>query len=223
MTCYKLVTIKFKWWGLQTRVESMVQSIEQRLFTVFHRQLVCWMDRWHGLTMNDIRRLEEETKHALDLVSGPMHARHARAPRTGRVCPVPHCAAAYLRAAPGCLSARPLLALHCCRATWPADRRSVPPPSSVLACCRRPASLLHPLLTLAAARHSNASGASCAASWIRMSSVQCSAVQCSARAIASDGGCRNTLSAGEQQRRTRRRRRATIVRYEYHVIIFMQN
>lgn len=30
------------------------------------RQLFCWMDRWHGLTMEDIRALEEKTKEELD-------------------------------------------------------------------------------------------------------------------------------------------------------------
>uniref|UniRef100_A0A1B6FGX0 Phosphatidylinositol transfer protein N-terminal domain-containing protein n=1 Tax=Cuerna arida TaxID=1464854 RepID=A0A1B6FGX0_9HEMI len=66
MTCYKLVTVEFKWFGLQTRVENFIQKSERRLFTVFHRQLFCWMDRWHGLTMEDIRALEEKTKEELD-------------------------------------------------------------------------------------------------------------------------------------------------------------
>lgn len=37
MTCYKLVTCEFKWFGLQTRVEKFIQDIERRLFTNFHR------------------------------------------------------------------------------------------------------------------------------------------------------------------------------------------
>lgn len=66
MTCYKLVTCEFKWFGLQTRVEKFIQDIERRLFTNFHRQVFCWMDRWHGMTMDDIRRLEDKTKDELD-------------------------------------------------------------------------------------------------------------------------------------------------------------
>eukprot|EP00096_Caligus_rogercresseyi_P000864 TRINITY_DN1142_c0_g1_i1.p1 TRINITY_DN1142_c0_g1~~TRINITY_DN1142_c0_g1_i1.p1 ORF type:complete len:274 (-),score=96.60 TRINITY_DN1142_c0_g1_i1:1024-1845(-) len=66
MTCYKLVTVHFKWWGLQTRVESFIQSTLQRLFTNMHRQVFCWMDRWHGLTMEGIRELEEKTKKELE-------------------------------------------------------------------------------------------------------------------------------------------------------------
>ena len=38
MTAYKLVTIQFKWWGLQDRVENFIHSTEKRIFTNFHRQ-----------------------------------------------------------------------------------------------------------------------------------------------------------------------------------------
>lgn len=43
---------------------------EKRLFTNFHRQLFCWLDKWVDMTMEDIRRMEEETKRQLDEVSG---------------------------------------------------------------------------------------------------------------------------------------------------------
>lgn len=68
MTCYKLVTCEFKWFGLQSRVESLIQKSERRLFTSFHRQVFCTMDKWHGLTMADIRAIEDKTKHELDKV-----------------------------------------------------------------------------------------------------------------------------------------------------------
>lgn len=68
MTCYKLVTCEFKWFGLQTRVESFIQKAERRLFTNFHRQVFCWIDRWYGLTMEDIRAIEDNTKEELDRV-----------------------------------------------------------------------------------------------------------------------------------------------------------
>jgi len=90
MTCYKLVTAEFKWFGVQGRVENFIQKSERRLFTNFHRydkysdflqirtrklcakcffrQVFCWMDRWHGLTMDDIRAIEDETKKELDKV-----------------------------------------------------------------------------------------------------------------------------------------------------------
>lgn len=85
MTAYKLVTVEFKWFGLQGKVENFIQSTERRLFTNFHRQVgrliikfvlpefatpcfqvFCWTDRWHGMTMDDIRALEDKTKEELE-------------------------------------------------------------------------------------------------------------------------------------------------------------
>uniref|UniRef100_A0A8C6T6N8 Phosphatidylinositol transfer protein alpha isoform n=1 Tax=Neogobius melanostomus TaxID=47308 RepID=A0A8C6T6N8_9GOBI len=66
MCAYKLVTVKFKWWGLQNKVENFIQKQEKRLFTNFHRQLFCWIDSWIELTMEDIRRMEEDTRKELD-------------------------------------------------------------------------------------------------------------------------------------------------------------
>lgn len=43
--------------------------MEKRLFTNFHRQLFCSIDQWIDLSMDDIRRMEEETKKELDQVT----------------------------------------------------------------------------------------------------------------------------------------------------------
>lgn len=66
MTCYKLVTCEFRWFGLQSRIENFILKSERRLFTIFHRQVVCWLDSWYGLTMQDIREIEDKTKEELD-------------------------------------------------------------------------------------------------------------------------------------------------------------
>jgi len=66
MCAYKLVSVEFKWLGIQGTVESAIQKVEKRLFTHFHRQLFCWMDKWIDLSMDDIRRMEKETKDELD-------------------------------------------------------------------------------------------------------------------------------------------------------------
>jgi len=66
MTCYKLVSTQFKWEVIQGKVEKFIHSTEKRLFTNFHRQIFCWMDKWYGMSMEDIRALEEETKKKLD-------------------------------------------------------------------------------------------------------------------------------------------------------------
>ncbi|GAA6218794.1 phosphatidylinositol transfer protein alpha isoform-like [Lates japonicus] len=66
MCAYKLVTVEFKQMLVQGKIESFIQKVEQRLFNLFHRQLFCTIDNWVHLTMDDIRRMEEETKKELD-------------------------------------------------------------------------------------------------------------------------------------------------------------
>ncbi|PWA19588.1 hypothetical protein CCH79_00006889, partial [Gambusia affinis] len=66
MCAYKLVTVKFKWWGLQSKVENFIHEQEKRIFTNFHRQLFCWIDKWVDLNMDDIRRMEVETQKELE-------------------------------------------------------------------------------------------------------------------------------------------------------------
>ncbi|EUB57184.1 Phosphatidylinositol transfer protein alpha isoform [Echinococcus granulosus] len=66
MCAYKLVTCNFRWFGIQGLVESYIAKTELRLFHTFHRQLFCNIDKWHGLSMEDIRRMEEQTKLDLD-------------------------------------------------------------------------------------------------------------------------------------------------------------
>lgn len=39
-----------------------------RLFSKFHREVFCWIDQWHGLTMADIRAIEERTQKELEEV-----------------------------------------------------------------------------------------------------------------------------------------------------------
>ena len=51
---------------------SSVAQTERRVFTNFHRQVFCWLDLWYGLTIEDIRRIEDETKRALDEVRACM-------------------------------------------------------------------------------------------------------------------------------------------------------
>lgn len=36
------------------------------LILSFNRQVFCWMDSWYGLTMDDIRAIEDKTKEELD-------------------------------------------------------------------------------------------------------------------------------------------------------------
>lgn len=63
MCCYKVVRLRFKVFGMQTKVEQWgMQYGIRHPFVSYHRKLLCWMDEWFGLTLNDIRAMEEETK-----------------------------------------------------------------------------------------------------------------------------------------------------------------
>ncbi|XP_075892615.1 phosphatidylinositol transfer protein alpha isoform-like [Nelusetta ayraudi] len=66
MCAYKLATVEAKFFPLTGKVEGVIQRVEQRIFTHFHRQLFCWIDKWIDLSMDDIRRMEEDTKKELD-------------------------------------------------------------------------------------------------------------------------------------------------------------
>ena len=66
MTAYILVSVLFKWFGLQTRCERIIMNTLRRLFLKFYRQVFCSTDKWYGMTMEDIRELEDKTKHELD-------------------------------------------------------------------------------------------------------------------------------------------------------------
>ena len=94
MTIYKLVSCQFKWFGLQGRVENIIQHVtrlrvvesifsltrtqfERKIFFLIYRQLFCTIDEWFGLTMEDIRRIEDETKAVLAAVSSACE--HGRA------------------------------------------------------------------------------------------------------------------------------------------------
>lgn len=70
MCAYKLVRCNFKWLGLQNITEKFIQNQERRLFTNFHRQVYGWMHNWYGLTMDDIRRIEDQTKDELNEMRG---------------------------------------------------------------------------------------------------------------------------------------------------------
>lgn len=61
--CSILHSVTFFWSSF------VVSQQEKRLFTNFHRQLFCWIDKWIDLNMEDIRRMEEETRKELDEVS----------------------------------------------------------------------------------------------------------------------------------------------------------
>ncbi|KAJ1933412.1 hypothetical protein EC988_009127, partial [Linderina pennispora] len=65
MTCYKLVTAEFKWFGLQTAVEAFIHKTMRAMMAQFHRQLFCETDDWHGMTIEELRAMEDKTAQEL--------------------------------------------------------------------------------------------------------------------------------------------------------------
>lgn len=79
MTCYKAVRVNFDYWGVQGKVEKIIRDQQRQLFHSTLRQSMCLTDDWFGLTMEDIRRLEDaviaklEAKRALALDNNTSH------------------------------------------------------------------------------------------------------------------------------------------------------
>ncbi|CAL8076921.1 unnamed protein product [Calicophoron daubneyi] len=66
MCAYKLCRVEFKYWGMQKRIEQFIHDYALRKTMVrAHRQVWTWQDEWYGLTIEDIRKLEQETARAL--------------------------------------------------------------------------------------------------------------------------------------------------------------
>jgi len=67
MCSYKECAVQLRIWGIQTAGESYIHKVALRdVFLQGHRQAVCWIDQWFGKTIEDMRKLEEETKVELD-------------------------------------------------------------------------------------------------------------------------------------------------------------
>ncbi|XP_033827701.1 cytoplasmic phosphatidylinositol transfer protein 1 [Periophthalmus magnuspinnatus] len=64
MCSYKLVTVKFEVWGLQTRVEQFVHKVIRDVLLLGHRQAFAWIDEWIDMTMEEVREYERATQEA---------------------------------------------------------------------------------------------------------------------------------------------------------------
>jgi len=66
MTCYKHCEVEFRYWGLQSRVESFIHTAGLRdIFLRGHRQAFCWIDEWFGLSMEEVRNIEVKAQEEL--------------------------------------------------------------------------------------------------------------------------------------------------------------
>jgi len=60
MCAYKAVTVEFKMWGVQKKAEEYAQKMQGNIFLKFHKQVFCWIDEWYDMTLEDIRKYEDE-------------------------------------------------------------------------------------------------------------------------------------------------------------------
>ncbi|CAF1375393.1 unnamed protein product [Adineta steineri] len=67
MCAYKLCRAEFRYWGMQSRCERFIHETALRKTILrAHRQAWCWQDEYQGLTLADIRNLEDETQRELN-------------------------------------------------------------------------------------------------------------------------------------------------------------
>ncbi|KPP77268.1 Cytoplasmic phosphatidylinositol transfer protein 1-like [Scleropages formosus] len=60
MCSYKLVTVKFEVWGLQTRVEQFVHKVVRDVLLLGHRQAFAWVDEWIDMTLDEVQEYEKK-------------------------------------------------------------------------------------------------------------------------------------------------------------------
>ncbi|XP_069038558.1 cytoplasmic phosphatidylinositol transfer protein 1b [Lepisosteus oculatus] len=60
MCSYKRVEARFEVYGLQGRTESFVHKNIRDILLTGHRQAVAWIDEWHGMSMEEVRKFEKE-------------------------------------------------------------------------------------------------------------------------------------------------------------------
>jgi len=66
MTSYKYCVVEFRYWGIQSRVENFIHKVGLRdVLFHGHRQAFCWIDEWFGLTMDEVRDIENQAQDEL--------------------------------------------------------------------------------------------------------------------------------------------------------------
>jgi len=79
MCAYKLVTCEFDYWPFQHKIEEFMHSYERSIFLNANRSMFCWMDEWHGLSVEQVRIYEEmvteRTNKITAIKEGKLHGR----------------------------------------------------------------------------------------------------------------------------------------------------
>uniref|UniRef100_A0A8C5U9M8 Phosphatidylinositol transfer protein N-terminal domain-containing protein n=1 Tax=Malurus cyaneus samueli TaxID=2593467 RepID=A0A8C5U9M8_9PASS len=73
MCSYKLVSVKFEVWGLQTRVEQFVHKVIRDILLIGHRQAFAWVDEWCDMSLEEVRAFETQMQVATNQKLGSQH------------------------------------------------------------------------------------------------------------------------------------------------------
>eukprot|EP00923_Selenidium_pygospionis_P018640 GHVN01032577.1.p1 GENE.GHVN01032577.1~~GHVN01032577.1.p1 ORF type:complete len:767 (-),score=42.96 GHVN01032577.1:74-2374(-) len=66
MTCYKVFVIDIQGFGwLRTQIEATIVNQMEAMLLKYHRKALCWLDFWHGMTLDDIRAYEDQVAKQL--------------------------------------------------------------------------------------------------------------------------------------------------------------
>ena len=68
MCIYKLVTVKFKWWGLQSIMEKVMVGEQEKMIRAFHRYILCEIDNWGDMTSEDLIDYEIEIQRKCNVI-----------------------------------------------------------------------------------------------------------------------------------------------------------
>lgn len=66
ITCYKLVRLHLNWRGWESKLKDLLLKVIRRTLLRFNRQVFCTMDDWLGMSVEEVRILENRVKEELD-------------------------------------------------------------------------------------------------------------------------------------------------------------
>jgi len=66
VTAYKLVTVDAPYWGFGYRLEQALIAGERAVFLESHRNCFSWIDEWYGMTVQQVRELEQQSHSTLN-------------------------------------------------------------------------------------------------------------------------------------------------------------
>uniref|UniRef100_A0A8B9D1A5 Cytoplasmic phosphatidylinositol transfer protein 1 n=1 Tax=Anser brachyrhynchus TaxID=132585 RepID=A0A8B9D1A5_9AVES len=117
MCSYKLVTVKFEVWGLQTRVEQFVHKVIRDILLIGHRQAFTWVDEWCG----------ESPRRPPAPAHGTPDATNLAGCSSGSLCPLPALPAPPPSSLPASLHAQDRAGQGLAKAwLWPGEPKRPP-------------------------------------------------------------------------------------------------